>query len=242
MAMMIVHSLLSLFWLMCLLLVLLYTVAVVLTQGSTEFIREGAASAEEPKYYNEVRDAYGSLFKTMYTLFAAMTGGVTWSDVAIPCMEFGEFYFLVFLMYIFFSMFSMLNIVTGVFVDGALQASQRDRNLVNIRQTKFYIEQARYLLTMLEELDKDRTGFIAANLLAEALASDRIQAVFHNLAPEMEEVAELAQVLDQTGDGTIEIKEFVDGLLHFKVEPKNFDIQMLIRENRQAINAFKTIT
>jgi len=240
MAMMIVHSLLSLFWLMCLLVVLLYTVAVVITQGSTEWLREGGELDEEPAYYTEAVDAYGSLFKTMYTLFAAMTGGVNWADVAKPCMEFGEFYFLVFLLYIFFSMFSMLNIVTGIFVDGALQASQRDRNLVMLKQKKFYSDQARQLLILLEEIDTNRTGFVDAALLAEALSSEKIQAVFNNLAPEMHEVAELAEMLDQTGDGQIEIKEFVDGLLHFRVEPKNFDIQMLIRENRQAINLIKS--
>merc|ERR1719229_1048842 len=76
------------------------------------------------KYY------YGGLFKTMASLYWAVSGGEDWSQVLEPLYALPLGYVLVFYVFITFSMFAMLNVVTSVFVDSTMQRSQNDREFV----------------------------------------------------------------------------------------------------------------
>merc|ERR1719326_2475212 len=72
---------------------------------------------------------WGSLDKSLWTLVGAVTGGVDWMDVAEPITELGALYVMFFLAYIGFVLFGLLNILNGVFVNAALQASATNREL-----------------------------------------------------------------------------------------------------------------
>jgi len=233
MAMMIVHSLQSLFWLFWLLVLLLYIAATILTQGATEYLRFGAGLGADQG--DDVQEAYGSLFRTMYTLFLAMSGGVSWGEVAAPMARVHTAFFVIFLIYIFFTLFSVLNIVTGVFVDSAIQAAQRDRGVLMEKQRQAALSTKQHVLSLLEEIDTDKTGIISRDELTQSLESDNVKDYFNALSIDTDNVAQLMDLLDADGDGAIDISEFVDGCQRLKGEAKSFDIHMLMMQNRQVL-------
>merc|ERR1719203_1443463 len=153
---MIVHSMVSLFWLLCLLVALLYTVAIILTQGCNDYLFPKDGTAGE--LFEPIDQAYGTLFKTMYTLFKSMTSGVSWGEMADLLLPVGHVYFIVFVIYIFFTLFSVLNIVTGVFVDSAIQIAQRDRGVLREKNKRSKDATTTHLLQLLQDLDEDNSG------------------------------------------------------------------------------------
>merc|ERR1712176_915524 len=108
---MIIGSLTSLFWLLVLMLVITYMFAIVLTQGATEAKRKDLSNMDD------VKEFYGSIPTSMFTLYQSMIGGVDWGVPAKASLSLGGMYFCTYLGFIFMNVFCVLNIVTGVFVD-----------------------------------------------------------------------------------------------------------------------------
>merc|ERR1712048_1303992 len=75
-------------------------------------------------------------------------------------MLMGQVYIVVFTLYLFFMIFSVLNIVTGVFVDGAIQRGNGDRY---VRQQMDFERRRQFLgdmLELLEQMDEDGSGTV----------------------------------------------------------------------------------
>lgn len=81
MMVLIVCSMWSLFWVMILLALILYVFAVCFTQGVTDFL--GDAEHQDSAVADQLREHYGSLLLSAYTLFASITNGVSWSIVCV---------------------------------------------------------------------------------------------------------------------------------------------------------------
>jgi len=225
MAMMIVSSLQSLLWLMVLLIMLLYVVAIVVTQGATEYLRQGGGE------FSEAMDSqFGSLWSTMYTLFKCMCGGVSWGESADPLLNYNLMYFLVFLVYIFFALFSFVNIVTGVFVDSAIQTADRDRSIVVEKQRKHKEAMIKNLLVVLEEIDTDSSGTLTVQELMQAFNNQHLANFFAHLNIEMRDMRQLMYLLDEDGNGSIDIVEFVDGLQACCGAARSLDISILMKQ------------
>merc|ERR1719359_1760283 len=77
-----------------------------------------------------------------------------------PLSDISPLYIGIFLLFICFSIFALLNVVTSVFVDGALAKSQTERDLVvekEMNQRKAMIHNLRDLFS---EGDSDGSGHI----------------------------------------------------------------------------------
>lgn len=227
MAHMIQHSLMSLFWLFSLLTILIYIFSIVLTQGATEFLKYD----EDPV----VLERYGSLFRTMYTLFQAMAGGVSWGDVTTPLMRVGMFYFAVALVYVFFSIFSVLNIVTGVFVDGAIELAKQDRSMIVTKKLQSREASAQHLVELLREMDTDGDDTLSQEEFNNSLGRKDVAEYLDALSVDAAEAELLFMLLDKDGDGTVDIEEFVGGMQRLQGEAKSFDIHLLLHANRQVL-------
>merc|ERR1719235_585890 len=87
---MIVGSLMNLFWLAIILVCVMYVFAIILTQGATMWSKPDVGTPPlDHEDYEKVRVFYGSLYGTIYTLFAAMTSGVSWMECANVAQAFG---------------------------------------------------------------------------------------------------------------------------------------------------------
>eukprot|EP00439_Symbiodinium_sp_Y106_P084176 s2_g25.t1 len=118
----------SFFWTGVLLLLLMYCVAVYFTDLATEATRLNANTSVD---LTEVRRYWGSLGQAVASLFQAITGGMDWRvfvevfETALP--ESHDMLLVVFSLYIAFATLVMLNLVTGVFVEGAQRIAKEEK-------------------------------------------------------------------------------------------------------------------
>merc|ERR1711907_693753 len=86
---------------------------------------------------------FGTLDRSLISLYMAMSGGNDWSQYYFGLMLVSLSYRMVFLLFITFALFAVVNIVTGVFVDAAMQANQMDRGIVvheDLENKKIYLQ------------------------------------------------------------------------------------------------------
>merc|ERR1719401_2250698 len=96
----------------------------------------------------------------MYSLFLSMTGGRNWGEIANIIAYAGFAYGGLVALYVFINLFSVLNIVTGVFVDGAIELAKRDRSMMVDKQQKIREASVQHLVMLLTEIDADGDGHI----------------------------------------------------------------------------------
>lgn len=100
---MISNSLQLLFWILLILLGIIYIVGIVLTQGAVDYL--SAPSHIGVANHDLIRKHFGSLIRSMYTLFQCISGGLNWGDAAELMRGAGWFWEGVISVYIFFYSF-----------------------------------------------------------------------------------------------------------------------------------------
>lgn len=202
---------------MALLGVVVYIVGVYFTQLTLSYRieHEGAASAAELEEY------FGSVGTSMMSLFQTVTGGIDWRDVAGPLMQhISPFMGFVFAFYIAATSIALMNIVTGVFVEGALQRGREDRDVYMINQ----------LRDLFESIDGSHSGLISLLDLESNLDNPRLVAYFKEIDIDTSEARGLFRLLDRDGSGTIDADEFLSGCLRLRGPAKALDLQLVMRE------------
>ncbi|CAK0835622.1 unnamed protein product [Prorocentrum cordatum] len=100
----------SVIWALLLLLVIVYSFGVILTQAVTEHT-EGGTRVED----QNLLAYYGDLYRSMLSLWWAVSGGISWNELTVPLEATGNsLWVTLFLVYIAFVYFFILNVVTGV--------------------------------------------------------------------------------------------------------------------------------
>merc|ERR1712187_110988 len=143
--------------------------------------------------------------------------------------------------YIFFCIFSVMNIVTGVFVDGAIQRSSQERDLrleKERAQKEMYVSM---LLDLLEEIDAECKGVITREELQEAFKLERVQHYFSVLDIDIADSNYLFDMLDLDNSNEVDMEEFVTGCLRLKGNAKSIDIHTLMFEIKQSMSKFDNI-
>jgi len=235
---MIVGSMASLFWLLALLFSLMYFFAIVLTQGATDIVNPppGMESFVDPETTTLVQHFFGSLISTIYTLFMTLCSGVSWEAPARATQAMGRPYFECFLFYVFFTFFSVLNIVTGVFVDGAIQRGNSDRATMIEHTMMVQRKYASSLRQLLEEIDQDGSGVISHQEWVEAQKNENLIACMSALGVGGSSVDVLWEILDSDGDGCVDIHEFVNGMMHLKGGATAIDMHQCLRLLRALVD------
>merc|ERR1719384_2515863 len=80
--------------------------------------------------HGDLERMYGSLPKSMYTLFAAVSQGFSWDVTLLPLKDLHMFYSAALLIYISLVLFGVSNVVTSVFVESAIMSAQHYRDLI----------------------------------------------------------------------------------------------------------------
>jgi len=229
MMIMIFGSMLQLFWLFCILVGLMYIFAIILTQGATSFLLpQGGTPPELHADFAGAQHYFGTLFKTSYTLFSSMSGGISWMEPANISLAFGSAYFIVFVFFIFFILFSVMNIVTGVFVDGAIQQANSDRSTRMQKQLEEQNDVAEELETLLGSLDTDGDGCLTEQEWISNVKDDKVILSLAMLQINTNQAHEVWNLLDVNCDGVVDISEFVEGMIRIKGPARSIETHQLL--------------
>merc|ERR1712107_349550 len=132
--------------------------------------------------------------------------------------------YVCFALYVVFITLGVLNIVTGFFVDGTMQANvnAREEMLKQAQQKKNTMVQI--IGELFTRMDANHSGTLSYDELEAHLHEESLQEYFCVLEMEPEEAKDLFCLLDVKNTGEISITDFTNGCLKVMGAPKNLDI------------------
>mmetsp|Transcript_104382 Transcript_104382/g.292482 ORF Transcript_104382/g.292482 Transcript_104382/m.292482 type:complete len:520 (-) Transcript_104382:114-1673(-) len=222
----IVCTLRSLIWAMVLMLMILYVFAVLFTQAVVDHM---AGLGVRSQYFVEY---WGSVPRSMLTLFESVSNGVSWDTVAKPLQDVGYLWLVLFLVYICFTFFAVLNVVTGVFCQSAIEGAMHDADLQvqeTLKNKQVFIEKARKLF---QSLDCDHSGGITIKELEQHLDNDQMIAYFGSIGIEMNDAWTLFKLLDAEESNTVSCDDFVMGCMRLKGAARSMDMAQLMYDQK----------
>lgn len=219
----------SLCWTLVLLFLMIYVVSVCLTQLVAD------SGAEDPSIVLDestmVHYYYGTLMRSVLSLFQAITGGVDWDDLVLPLTtHIHPVLSVVFTLYIAFAVLAMMNVVTGVFVESALYAAKADKEDELVSTVR----------NMFVHTDVDNSGSICWEEFAEQLDSPQMSRYFKALDIDVSDARGLFTLLDADESGEVNAEEFLDGCLRLRGPAKAIDLATLMYFNKRMLAWWST--
>lgn len=185
---MIVDSMKSLLWALIMLAIVVYVFAISLTTGAADWSK-AVVGVDNPAWLElveasadptlvQMHKRFGSLAKTAYTLVQAMLGGISWGEVSDLLMEIDVISPALLLLYVAFTMLAVLNVITGAFVDNALQLASQQRDFQIEEQMETKEEYIRQIKALFKTIDDDGSGEVSRSELREMLEDATLAAYF----------------------------------------------------------------
>eukprot|EP00928_Gymnodinium_smaydae_P009011 TRINITY_DN13326_c0_g2_i1.p1 TRINITY_DN13326_c0_g2~~TRINITY_DN13326_c0_g2_i1.p1 ORF type:complete len:717 (-),score=121.21 TRINITY_DN13326_c0_g2_i1:37-1965(-) len=217
-------SLQTLFWSLLFLFFLLYAFAVAFTQAVTEYSRT------HDDVHPELLYRYGSLSRSSYSLYLAMSQGRSWGDILAPLMDLDWFIITLFFIFISTTTFGVLNVVTSVFVESAMRSAQHYRELMIQEKSRDWETLVRHMREVFQQIDEDGSGYISMDEMSYFLADPDLRMYVEALDISTQDTKALFRLLDADNSGAIDIDEFCDGCIRIKGPAMSFDIHCVLFE------------
>ncbi|CAK0789122.1 unnamed protein product, partial [Prorocentrum cordatum] len=231
-AFMIIDSVKSLMWALVLLGLVIYVFAIFFTHYTTEHIRrQGKGNTSI-----HIDEHFGNLWLTLFTLFHTMLNGISWYTLpsalyTIPGWT-GPFLAFGFVCYLSFTMLVVMNIITGVFVDNAVQTAGTQREFLVQKEMEVKEQWRSEMRSIFLEMDADRSGTVSREEVSDFCNHERVQHYLTALGLDVHDTERLFELLDVNHDGELDVDEFLDGCLRLKGVARSIDVCSLIHQSR----------
>jgi len=209
-------------WTVVLIFLIIYIVGVFIIQLIANQAHENGMM--ETGLEQELELYYGSLLTALLSLFQAMTGGVDWSAMLNPLMEhISPWIAAAFVLYISFVVLAMMNIITGIFVEGALQTAKEDKESDLLVQ----------LTNAFKKADIDGSGMLTWEEFSQQLSEPSMVKYFKALDIDTSEARGLFALLDTGNKGMIDVEAFAMGCLQLRGVAKSIDVASMMYFNKR---------
>lgn len=187
---------------------------------------------------------YGTLIRSIYTLYMAICGGIDWGQASEPLLEISPVLGFAFGTYIAFAVLCVMNIITGVFVENANQITSRDEDnllLEDLSNRQRWLGDVKQLF---EDVDDDGSGEVEFKEFERHLQDDRIQLYFRKLGVELESehTRKFFDLLDFDSDGRLNLDEFVLGLSKLHGKARSIDVAHLLHNSNRLSTQLAALT
>jgi len=220
----IITSMRSLVWVLVVLMLMFYVFGLSLCQGTVDFLD---GDEWDSSTHEKLRHHFADLGSSLLTLYEAMAGGISWGELIDALSPLSWHYSAIFLCFTSLTILAVLNIVTGVFVQTALERAQSDRDTLIqevITHKDNYLQKIGHIF---REVDVDGSGSITLQEFRDAMEDDRMEAYLDALGIRIEDVDVLFHLLDRDGGGYIDVVEFLGGCLKMRGDAKGLDIAIV---------------
>eukprot|EP00929_Paragymnodinium_shiwhaense_P114686 TRINITY_DN8315_c0_g1_i1.p1 TRINITY_DN8315_c0_g1~~TRINITY_DN8315_c0_g1_i1.p1 ORF type:complete len:693 (+),score=120.15 TRINITY_DN8315_c0_g1_i1:218-2296(+) len=223
----ILASMSSFFWTCVLLFLLVYMFAVYMTMMATDNLMDSidGRSSEDRAAMQEY---WGSIGDSVMSLFHAISGGQDWADLIHPLVAEtqNQIHNVLFVMFIAFSTMVVMNLVTGVFVEGAQRLSREDKDR----------ELSRLAYKTFQVVDGDQSSEITWMELDEAMGTGEMSEFLTSIDLHESDALTLFKLLDEDQSGKISVEEFVKGCLKLKGMARAVDVCTIIVQMKELLD------
>ncbi|CAK9007187.1 unnamed protein product [Durusdinium trenchii] len=241
----------SLFWTLVILVILVYSFGVVVTQLVVEHCRGLAAEAQQdPNAIPNCAESPGldgldrywsSVPGSMLTLFASISGGLDWESALQPLFKVSSWAVGLVILYIAVTVFAVLNVVIGVFCNTAIENASVDKELASIKQVYTKSNQVHTLQKIFYEIDATGTNEVSIEDLEDAMTRGELSSFLESMGISTDDVWTLCILLDTDQSGTIDLEEFVSGCIQLHGPAKSMQLAKMSYENRVTRRALKQV-
>lgn len=208
-------------WCCLLMLLLIYITGVQFTQMVADY--KLGLDLGDPRHAPAIRSInryFGSLSRSLLSLFASVSGGVDWQDCVDPLIEhIHPFLAILYCAYIAFGVFALLNVVTGIFVQSAMVAAKQDNETYVVNHVRELFANA----------DVEGTGVLTWPEFEARLITKEMKEYFKHLDIDITEAEALFSLLDLNGDGEISADEFLNGSLRLRGQARALEMEVMMR-------------
>lgn len=226
----VIESSVPLLWAFLILSFLIFMFAVIFQEAVASYI---VRARSDDQFVSHMQLFFSSMPMTMLTLFMAISGGVSWWEVCQLLLEVHTGYCCLFVLYISVMFLAVLNVITGTFVNEAVEVAHKDRDLRSQSEAARQKTSLRQLQQLFAEIDKNDTGCIRLVEFEESLLREDVRAMLSNLDLDVSDAAMFFKLLDVEGTQRLDIEEFVMGCMRIKGMAKVVDVETLMYENRR---------
>lgn len=233
----ILQSLGALSWALLLLLIIMYLFTVFFMQGAIMYMYDNPDSLLR----SGVAAWYGSVFTAMYTMLAAITGGIDWTDAVEPLEDISTLYQVLWVFYIVFVVIGVLNVLTGIFVERACELSGLDKDLViqaEIRRSESFLVEMKRIF---QEADADHSGKMSWPEFRNYMQNPRMRAYFATKQLDAYDARTFFDMMRDEGSEEVDLQTFMLGCLRMKGMAKSVDLLAVLRETRETKRTLKDL-
>jgi len=218
----------SLFWLVAIMALVIYVFSIGFTTAAMSYL-------DTPERWKDQDNEdlilfFGTLPGSMLSLYQSMSGGNDWAVFHDAIAATGPFWQLMFLCYISFMVFAVVNIVTGVFVEGAVELANNDQEARIHEQLEKKKRIEKELTQVFVAMDTDSNGLIHRDEFEELLQSEKVFAIFRDMDVQADEAMRLFDALDEDQSGSIIAREFVEGCMDMQGIGSAYNQALMLRD------------
>jgi len=225
----------SLVWVALLWFCFIYMFGIMFTAASSEYITSSQSmplSSQQSDDLIKLQKSFGTLSTSMRTLYESVTGGHDWGETADLLRDVHGFWLALFLFYQFFSTFALMNVVTGVFCNGAIEGAQQDHTEVleaHVASSQLYVNRFKALF---RQIDTNNNGIISVDELEQHLDDEAVQAYFLSMDIQPHEAWTLMTILATESSTEIDFEEFILCCMRFRGTARAVDLASVSYQNR----------
>jgi len=223
----------SLGWTVVLLVLMMYIVGIFFTQTITDTMIEERGKSGWVSWNTDqenLRYFFGSLGRSILSLWQAISGGMDWDTMANPLItEIHAYVGVAFVSYIVFALLALMNVVTGVFVQTALSSAAKEEDEFMTDQiVGLFQKGALDVETMLSKDDVQKK-------VEDPLTAKEWRSM--NVSPA--EAEYIFNLVDVDESGEVAFEEFLGGCLRLHGPAKSLDMLINMQEARKERLALK---
>eukprot|EP00971_Amphidinium_carterae_P099370 1965879-Amphidinium_carterae.1 len=174
---------------------------------------------------------YGTLGESILSLTKAISGGDSWSLISEPLEAVDPGYTCLFVVYILFFIFGALNVLTGVFMQRALETMCHDREWITQEETMKTESFVRNLRMLFREMDLDSSGEITWQEFLTAMENPSTAAFFTSHGLDLFDAHLVFNtVMGQSNAETVKLEDFVHGCSRASGYAKSAHLMALMRK------------
>lgn len=248
----VMSSMRSLVWVAFVLMMTFYIFATLFTQATIDFkdrmeqrfntTADGTEAVFDVEgTYDNLCEYFGTLDRSIFTLFGLISCGVSWVSVYGALSPMAWQYRAAFLVYVSVSIFCIRNVVTSIFVENAMHCSEGDKELVIQEELLAKDGYMDSIKSMFYDLDTDQSGTIGLNELERAMTNENMLANFNALGLDITDVQSLFLLLDTDHTNALTIEEFLVGCMRLKGSAKSLDVAKMTLELEWVVETLKSM-
>merc|ERR1711920_756175 len=117
---------------------LLFLMIYVVSTYVTQIVLASRLTGELPEHIElELDRWYGTLPVTLLSVFQSLTGGVDWNEIVSPIMHhISPVIGIIYVLFIAFAILSIMNVVTGIFVQSAIERADEVERINKVEQAR----------------------------------------------------------------------------------------------------------